>query len=192
MTFQLKSKNVFLTYAQFDTSKEELLEHLKTLCPTASIVVGHELHEDGGHHLHAYIQAAESIRTRDVAFFDYNGKHPNIQSSRSASKTYKYVTKDGDTVTHGEFTFGTGTSWADAAAATDAKTFKDIIKTNCPRDYILNYDKVENYARLHFAFAKTPYANPYNAEDFNPTEKMMDFVIQMDEVSKTPFCLQEA
>lgn len=187
MPFQFNAKNVFLTYAQFNEPKEDLLEHLVNLCPGTNIVVAHELHQDGGHHLHSYIQAPEAIRTRDVAYFDFRGKHPNIVSAKNPKKCYDYVTKERNYVTHGSFVFKNGKSWADALQATTADAFKEIIKENNPRDYILQFDKITHFAETHYACKKTPYESRYAAESFNATDTMMDWVIQaFDQVRGAP------
>lgn len=56
-TFDFHAKTCFLTYPQCSYEPTQCLEHLRTLLgdkPTY-IVVAHELHEDGGDHLHALI-----------------------------------------------------------------------------------------------------------------------------------------
>jgi len=98
--FQLKTKNVFLTYPQCDVPLQGLMAFLSKLGPTY-IVVSSELHEDGSLHRHAYMQFDKPIRTRDKRYFDFNGFHPNIQGARNPSAVLSYVKKGGDFLENG-------------------------------------------------------------------------------------------
>lgn len=106
-TFDFHAKNCFLTYPQCNYDPEQCLDHLRTLLgdkPTY-IVVAHELHADGGDHLHALICFRRKFRKRDERFFDLvrerTGEspavrwHPNIQSPRNTADVFKYVRKGG-------------------------------------------------------------------------------------------------
>ena len=75
------------------------------------IVVGHELHEDGGDHLHVAIGYARKRDVSNATYYDLSGPvdvngssktyHPNIQASRNKLDVIKYVKKDGDFCEHG-------------------------------------------------------------------------------------------
>ena len=62
--FDFHAKHAFLTYPQCDLSARDGLALLTDLCGSraAYIVVSHELHEDGGDHLHALIAFKVSRR----------------------------------------------------------------------------------------------------------------------------------
>lgn len=180
MPFQFKSKNVFLTYAQCPIQKEEALRRILLLCPGTAILVGHETHEDGGHHLHVFIQSTEPIRTRNERFFDLDNYHPNIQSARQPKSTYAYCKKEGDYVEHGTFSLGTRTSpYELALTQTTASAFKQSIRESNPRDYVLQYDRIEAFARLHYGPQKIPYESRYDPLDFSATEEMTSFWNQL-------------
>ncbi len=56
MPFRCHSKTFLLTYSRCDVTKESMFEHLLGLIGNRFeyLVVAHELHEDGGDHLHAF------------------------------------------------------------------------------------------------------------------------------------------
>lgn len=96
MPYQLNAKNIFLTYAQCPLPIHLVLAKLRGLSNAKYIVVSREEHQDGSPHLHAFVQYADAIRTRDPTYFDIDGYHPNVQGARSATQTIAYVKKDGD------------------------------------------------------------------------------------------------
>ncbi|QCO93519.1 replication-associated protein [Gopherus associated circular DNA virus 5] len=106
--FDLHAKHAFLTYPQCDIPAGDVLADLATICGArwSFIAVGHELHEDGGDHLHALIAFKRKFRTRNERYFDLErgGRrfHPNLQAARDLSDVYNYVTKDGDFVEQGD------------------------------------------------------------------------------------------
>lgn len=65
------------------------------------LVVAHELHEDGGSHLHVAIEYEKRRNIRDATHFDFEDFHPNISGTRNLKKVGEYCTKDGDYVLHG-------------------------------------------------------------------------------------------
>ena len=110
--------NHFLTYPQCPITKEDAMAAILTkdaAAPSAVkiswIVVGHELHEDGGDHLHVAIGYARKRDISNATYYDLSGPfdangssktyHPNIQASRNKIDVIKYVKKDGDFCEHG-------------------------------------------------------------------------------------------
>jgi len=86
--FRLNAKNIFLTYSQCEVAKEDLLEFLKDLIGDRIkwCVVAHELHQDGGHHLHVQLELERPLNIRNQDHFDCMGCHPNIQGTRHIKK----------------------------------------------------------------------------------------------------------
>lgn len=102
--FRLRSQMIFLTYPRCDISKEELLNHLKSLRPLKDYVIGKELHEDGYPHLHCWINYNVRLDTKNCKYFDYKGFHCNIKKpgNRELDKLYiiRYCAKGNDFITN--------------------------------------------------------------------------------------------
>lgn len=88
-------KRFFLTYAQCPEDKEGLLTFLRTRGTLQSFVVAREQHADGQFHLHACVAYEQVIRA-GKRHFDFEGKHPNVQSPRNWNACIQYCKKDGD------------------------------------------------------------------------------------------------
>lgn len=98
MPYRLQGKTIFLTYPQSDFDLDGLIRFLRddlTKRPTY-IIASRELHQDGTPHFHALASYATRVDIRDPLYYDYEGRHPNIQSVRNKSATITYIKKDGD------------------------------------------------------------------------------------------------
>ena len=100
MPFRWNTKSFFLTYPQCNQTKEDALTALHALQELDGAVVGHELHADGGNHLHVCGAFKERFRSRDASSFDVvgGGKHGDYARMRSKKKAVEYCTKDKDYV----------------------------------------------------------------------------------------------
>jgi hypothetical protein len=97
--FRLQGKNLFLTYPQCDTSKEQVLDNIYTEFgnDVAWAIVCEESHVDGQPHIHAIIRLHVQNNRRGMDYLDkLTGKHGNYQLARSLRKVAKYVVKDGN------------------------------------------------------------------------------------------------
>lgn len=97
MTFQICSKNLFLTYPECPLGKEivyEKLHELFHLKEEEKLLVAEEKHANGNPHIHAYIGLQDAFRTRCGRFADIEGYHGNYQGCRSAKNVLKYCTKE--------------------------------------------------------------------------------------------------
>lgn len=101
--FRFAAKKAFLTYAQATNieSKESLLNHLKSLHNATKVIVCREEHEDEGQHFHALVEFRTRLQSRNAAYFDFQGHHPNIQVPRRLQDVLAYIIKDGDYVNDG-------------------------------------------------------------------------------------------
>lgn len=174
MTFQLKSKNIFLTYPQCTATREELLEHLQTLLRDNSltyVVIGLETHQDGSPHLHCYLNCEEQVRTRNKRFFDFRNFHPNIQSSRNVKSTIRYVKKDGNFIEHGNCPVSGPSGYQAALQASTAAEAIAIIKETSAKDYILNSDRIDSWIRKAFPPPTTAFT-PRNLQEFTLPEEV--------------------
>lgn len=184
MPYQLKAKNILLTYAQCALTKEQLLDHLKTLC-SGAIRVSEELHEDGSPHLHAYIQSTTPIRTKNERYFDLNNYHPNVQSCRDPKAAWTYVAKDGNFVDHGVFEFKQDKrKWAEVFTAETPDQAREMIKEISARDFILQNDRVESYIRKAFETKIEPFVPTWKPDQFTIEPDMASFLDQLHEVNK--------
>jgi len=95
-TYQLRAKNVSLTYPQCDLDKEYLFQQLHARCGAhlSGLLLAIERHADGNTHFHAYIRFHEPFSTRDPRYFDVDDFHPNVQACRSPRSWIRYCLKE--------------------------------------------------------------------------------------------------
>lgn len=174
MPYQLKAKNVFLTYAQTPEgwTKESLLAAL-SLLPSgvpAGYCIAQESHADGGRHFHALLQFSEPVRTKDARFFDISDIHPNVQGARDPKATATYIQKDGDFIEFG-LSVGAKRTWGDLVeGCTSRDEFMLEVSKSFPRDSVLSLEKLEYYAAKKFKPATPPYSPQYT--DFTVPETL--------------------
>lgn len=167
--FQFNATHIFLTYAQCTLTKEAILAHLLTLHPDAIIRVGTELHEDLGTHHHCLIRVPSPFRTRNERYWDIEHHHPHVQSARNSKKVWTYCGKDGCIIDHGNWTFPEGKkSWSEALGAPTKDEFMEEIKTDHPRDYILNYERLQYFTNHHYANNLPEYVHDNNLAFITP------------------------
>ncbi len=98
---QIQAKKFFLTFPQCNVEPTLALNRLifKHKCQWA--VVSQENHLDGTPHLHIVLNLKETLITRDPNIWDFIAeKHGNYQVAKHILKVVKYVTKDGNYVSH--------------------------------------------------------------------------------------------
>lgn len=161
-TFRFESTSAFLTYPRCTLTKEQVLDALSAKLDIKFYRIARELHEDGTPHIHAVVKLNRQLRTRDQRYFDIDGFHPNIQTPRSLKNVCEYVSKDGDVLD----TFpasSTKHSWADILpACTTRDEFLVHMRTHFPRDFIINLDRILNFADYHYKPVLPPYVNDYD------------------------------
>lgn len=147
--FRVQYKNIFLTYPQSDLDNNVLADHLVDKLDSFQplyVAVSKELHADGNPHHHVLIQLGLKPNIINPEYFDFDGRHPNIQKAPRAgatiSQTRDYVIKDGNYVERGEFVErgakrNRDTVYAEALAAATKEEAEEIIKTGAPRDYFV-------------------------------------------------------
>lgn len=104
-SFRLEGKNLFLTFPQTTTTRQEALDALLSLpLKVKGAIVSQEKHVDQELHLHLVILLEEKLRTRNANYFDsLCGKHGNYQTIRSLKATIPYVLKeDKEALIYGE------------------------------------------------------------------------------------------
>lgn len=170
--FRLHAKNIFLTYPHsFPLTKNELFEHLKCMLPSWCIVA-EEQHADNSTHLHALLGFAIKRDIRSADHFDFKGKHPNTQGIRSVINTIAYVTKeDSNPLRYGAVPGNT--KWKEISEATTSTELLQLVRTNYPRDYILQHDRLLSYAQHKYP-AETTYIPVHT--DFIIPELIKDWI----------------
>lgn len=92
--FRFNAKNAFLTYPHTDLPLEHFIGR------SDKYIIARELHQDGSAHVHCYLHFNHKVNTINQAFFDVEGRHPNIQACRSAAAVMAYVTKGCNYITN--------------------------------------------------------------------------------------------
>lgn len=156
--WRLECKFVALTYPNCAVlDHDELFTWLSgSITPKPDfLVLSRELHLNGVPHFHGLLYFAGGIRTRNARFFDFGGRHPNVQSVRDPAAWYQYCCKDGDCRK-----FGTvppkleGTDreqWGKClASSTTRDEFLGNVRSAAPRDFVLFHDRIVSFADQHF------------------------------------------
>lgn len=165
MPFRIASKQLFLTYSQANNIfKERLLEFFLSKGCLESYVIGEEIHEDGGEHYHCYLKYKRKIETTNERYFDYMGNHPNFQRMGSrkedAVSVAAYCMKEDPMPL--VLNPPVRNTWKDALAAKTRKEFLDKVKEISPRDYILQFSKVNDFADRFYCPPKPVFEPPEN------------------------------
>lgn len=176
--FRLNTKNVFLTYPQVDFTRDELLVFLRTFDCTY-LLVARERHVDGGLHYHCCLSFQRKINIRDSTKFDFRGYHPNIQSSRRITDVIRYCKKEGDFTEEG--VPPVKRSWREIADSTTKDEFFTTVKEVSPRDYVLSYDRLHQFAE----------ALESNKENYVPEYTDFEIPIELDDWFESDFRVSE-
>lgn len=109
-----------LTYPQSDFVHDELYAFLQSIKPVVWARVARETHEDGQPHFHVGIRFGARVKTRsDNRIFDFNGRHPNIEVTRSVKSMLQYCAKEGNYKDYGKLP-GSSSLYDECVAAAKA------------------------------------------------------------------------
>jgi len=163
--FRFANKRGFFTYPQCgDLTKERVLEFFRDDRGAQWYLVGLEKHQDGGNHIHAYIEWTRVCETSDPHHFDVDGRHPNIQSVRRPSAVVAYVKKDGDYIgnceAHNNTTMRYGDIIRDAGGVDD---FLGLVEAHHPRDLAINFSRLLEFARWRYPEQVAQYTPSYTS-----------------------------
>lgn len=136
----------------------------------AECIIGRELHEDGGIHLHAFVDFNRQFSSRTTTVFDVGGCHPNIEKSRGTpEKGYDYAIKDGDVVAGGlgrpDHQSGNGANsshikWSTIVMAETADEFWELCHELVPEHVVRSYPAIRKYCEWKFAPVDPEYTTP--------------------------------
>jgi len=164
MSVDFHAKRFFLTYSQSgDTTKEELLDFLVNRTGVEYYIIGQETHQDGGKHLHAYLEWTRQKRVRDPDYFDYGTLHPNIQTVRNAVKCQEYCTKEGDYIANMEIARGKRTYGEIIKSSTSANEFIASVEDAYPRDLVLNFERIKTFAEAKYTNEHLQYTTEFSS-----------------------------
>jgi len=138
--YRANRKKFFLTYSQCDKTPEELFVHLSTIAAIHKYLIAQELHQDGGKHLHAYIDFVEKQDFKNCRWADFDGYHPNDRGKvRDEFACAKYCGKDGNFITN----FYKINPWSKAAdPETTVDEAMEILRKERPEKFLLYRDQL--------------------------------------------------
>lgn len=172
--FRFTAIRVLLTYSQVpeEVTKETIVYTIDERYPVEEYTVGEELHADGGRHIHCVFVFKQKIDSRDVTLFDvtYSPDHPSIhpnirpiqRGKAHLDRAIEYVTKeDLDPFTN----VPQKLTWGEMMErANSADEYLGYVRQHYPRDYALNYLRLEAMALKHW-----PISSMGTIENFEPT-----------------------
>lgn len=88
---ELNGKFFLLTYPHCDFAKIDLAEFLRSKGEIERLIIGQERHADGDWHLHAFVEYKNRKSHVRQRYFDWRGKHPNIQIQRQGANAEKSI-----------------------------------------------------------------------------------------------------
>ncbi|KAG0183047.1 hypothetical protein DFQ28_005039 [Apophysomyces sp. BC1034] len=144
-SFQFNAKSLVATHSQANVlTREQIRDFFLSLgCDT--YLVAQESHQDGNKHFHVYITWKTPFRTRDARRFDLSHVHPNLARPISPTPEGK---QNG---VRPERKRNAQSKWRRAIEeSTTSDEFYDFLKRELPRDYILNFKELQDFAQHHF------------------------------------------
>lgn len=184
MTFNFNARYALLTYAQCGDLDPWAVSDMLSLFP-AECIIGRERHEDGGNHLHAFVDFGKRAHIRDERRFDVMGYHPNIAPcGRTPEKMYDYAIKDGDAVAGGLERPGTRVdrptdTWAEIINAPCADDFWRLVRDLQPRALLCNFNSLRAFAEWQYRPTRDTYSHPDDVEfDLSGMEELNEWVCQ--------------
>lgn len=185
MPFHFHARYVLLTYAQCgDLDPWEVADMLHMF--PAECIIGRENHDDGGIHLHAFVDFGKRVNIRDERRLDVAGHHPNFQPcGRTPEKMYDYAIKDGDVVAgglerpDGSRLSATGDVWTRITNAESVDEFWSLVGDLAPRQLVCNFNSLRSYAEWRYQPERLRYEHPAGLTfDLSGVEKLNEWVCE--------------
>lgn len=178
--FRLQSQRLFLTYPRFegDFTKEDILDHLRELLndhqPPYVIqkyIVADEQHEDGGRHVHVFLELNQRCSISSPNFLDVFGNHGNYQTCRSPKAVAEYCTKEGDFIS--DF-FKTKKGWGDVLGAENKEEFYRLAAEVDPRGFVYNQRQIDYFADKRFG-VRSQFSPAYQLNTFRVDQQINEW-----------------
>lgn len=168
--FRFQARYVLLTYAQCgDLDHNTIVERIESL--DGECVIGRELHQDGGLHLHAFVDFRRKFRSSRTDIFDVGNVHPNVSVSYGTpEKGWDYAVKDGDVVyeglarpsapTRGNLDGESDSAWHQIYNAESRDQFWQLLSLFDPRAAVINHTQCAKFADWKFDAKPAVYEDP--------------------------------
>lgn len=182
--FRYCGRYLFVTYPQCSLTPEEVLLHFENKWGIKNYCIGQEDHKDNeGQHIHAYFAFASKVDVKNSRGFDIGDFHPHIQVPRNRTHVIEYCKKDGKFISNIDIKH----TYQDIfKSATDKASFLNEVKTNFPRDYALNLQRLEYCADILYpANTEEDYVAEYNR--FNLPSLLTDW-LRCEVLEKYSYC----
>lgn len=185
-SFRFQARYGLFTYPQSDgLDPFRVSDHFSSL--SAECIVARENHQDGGTHLHAFVDFGKKYRTRDVRKFDVENFHPNIQPTISSPRAgWDYATKDGEICAGGlqqpdDAPCSQGNrqndNWHLIVNAPDREQFFDLLRELEPRYLATCFNSLQKYAEWNYRVDRAPYQpNPEHTFDTSQYPALWEWV----------------
>ncbi|QCQ85188.1 replication-associated protein [Finch associated genomovirus 9] len=153
----------FLTYSQFNGDPIQRVSDIQACLACLGVhrcIVGHELHQDGGHHYHVVAQWETVFKAHDIRVFDVDGCHPNFKSVRgdgNVNRVLDYCLKDDDYYGDDPEFFRRAAPvrsktsiWAEIVGAQSASEFWRLARELAPFEFVNNHSRLQHYVDTHY------------------------------------------
>lgn len=101
--YRLQARHLALTWPQCNMSKEDAYKYLNEKFKPYSLMISHELHEDGHDHLHGYMWMKHKTNFKDPHWADLGKFHGNYKAAHDKTGWQTYIMKDGDYIMNNDF-----------------------------------------------------------------------------------------
>jgi len=200
MTFRIQGSNFSLTYPQSDFDLNALLDYLKQLtigrAEVVEVIVCSERHEDGNLHRHAYVRFNYKVDLRKERFFDFMGKHANVQRTSNVQAWKNYVRKDGECLEWSNDATYSDNLYEWARLLTREDFFERARKAKVHFGYARNaWDAMESELN-NITFFEDPNLDlnipwPENLAVFNMEEGRTNVIVGPTGCGKTVYCCRK-
>ena len=148
MPAAFEGSSFLLTYPQSSFGKQQLSDFLNNLEHVKYTKVAEEHHEDGELHYHAIVYFASKQRL-STAHFDFESRHPNVKNigrrKQDWDQCVAYLSKEDKSCIVTGTPRHQGCIWGEVANATSREQALEIVKTERPRDYVINSRQLDYF-----------------------------------------------
>lgn len=148
MPSQFQGKTFLITYPQSALNKDAILTFIRAKESIQFARIGQEQHADGGTHFHCLVYFASKQRFSERAF-DVAGEHPNIQPVGKRTidwnRVHDYCAKEDPSPTDWGTPRHASNVWAAVANAASRDEALELLRTEKPRDYVLQQRNIDYF-----------------------------------------------
>lgn len=195
--YQVKTKNLFLTYPTIENyledvtefSRESCLEDL--ICFLKDIEIGGELpiavsgaveeYPDRPNHYHAHsLVSFDSSKTCNLNHYEFFGISCHFKRVSHGQLNLKniceYFKKDGCfTINHTFAAEKERINWSAVFACASKEDATKWLQTHCPREYVTQFNSIQNFLNGHFRGTPSNYETPPEFRAFTTPQPLIDW-----------------